>query len=135
MTNDPPKNCSAGPKGDNLYDWVATIIGPEDSPYAGGVFFIDVHFPKEYPFVPPVITFRTRIYHCNINSKGMICIDRLNEGWTPALTISMVLSEVVGIMKDPNPHEPLVGSIANEYITEKAKHDATAADWTRRFAS
>jgi ubiquitin-protein ligase len=131
---EPPGNCSAGPKGDNLYEWVATIMGPSGSPYQGGVFFLDIHFPTEYPFKPPKVVFRTRIYHCNINSNGNICLDILKDQWSPALTITKVLLSICSLLTDCNPHDPLVGSIAQQYITERENHDKVAAEWTRRYA-
>lgn len=131
---DPPSNCSAGPKGDNLYEWISTITGPTDSPYAGGIFFLDVHFPQDYPFKPPKVVFRTRIYHCNINSQGAICLDILKDNWSPALTISKVLLSICSLLTDANPHDPLVGSIAQEYLNNREEHDSTAREWTKRYA-
>ena len=43
ITLDPPPNCSAGPKGDNIYEWRSTILGPPGSVYEGGVFFSGYH--------------------------------------------------------------------------------------------
>lgn len=103
ITLDPPCNCSAAPKGDSLYEWVSTIVGPQGSIYQGGVFFLDIHFPQDYPFKPPKVTFRTRIYHCNINGQGAICLDILKDNWSPALTISKVLLSICSLLNDPNP--------------------------------
>ena len=132
---EPPCNCSAGPKGDNLFEWVSTIVGPQDSPYAGGIFFLDITFPADYPFKPPKVTFKTRIYHCNVNSQGNICLDILKDQWSPALTVSKVLLSICSLLTDANPDAPLVGNIASQYRENREEHDRTAQEWTRRYAS
>jgi ubiquitin-conjugating enzyme E2 E len=134
ITLDPPPNCSAGPKGDNLYEWLSTIFGPPGSVYESGIFYLDIHFSTDYPFKPPKVTFKTRIYHCNVNSQGAICLDILKDNWSPALTISKVLLSICSLLTDCNPHDPLVGSIANQYLNNREEHDKVAKEWTKRFA-
>ncbi|KAI8607515.1 ubiquitin-conjugating enzyme E2-16 kDa [Chytriomyces sp. MP71] len=135
LGRDPPSSCSAGPAGEDLFHWQATIMGPSDSPYSGGVFFLSIHFPTDYPFKPPKINFTTRIYHPNINSNGSICLDILKDQWSPALTISKVLLSICSMLTDPNPDDPLVPEIAHLYKTDRAKYEASAREWTRKYAT
>ena len=76
---------------DDLFTWEAKIKGPENSPYENGTFKLKMEFPTDYPFKPPKIVFITKIYHCNINSYGGICLDILKDNWSPALTIDKIL--------------------------------------------
>ncbi|KAA8579247.1 hypothetical protein FQN60_007188 [Etheostoma spectabile] len=105
-----------------LFHWQATIMGPSDSPYQGGVFFLTIHFPTDYPFKPPKVAFTTRIYHPNINSNGSICLDILRSQWSPALTISKVLLSICSLLCDPNPDDPLVPEIARIYKTDSQRY-------------
>ena len=135
LQRDPPANCSAGPTGDSdLYNWTASIMGPDDSPFQGGVFFLNVQFPVDYPFKPPKISFTNRVYHPNINANGSICLDILKDQWSPALTISKVLLSISSLLTDANPNDPLVPEIAHIYKNDRPRYENTAREWTRRYA-
>jgi ubiquitin-conjugating enzyme E2 D/E len=134
LTADPPANCSAGPLEDDIFHWQATLMGPQDSPYEGGIFIMNIKFPGDYPFKPPKVTFETKIFHPNINSSGGICLDILKEAWSPALTISKVLLSICSLLCDPNPDDPLVPDIARMYKNDRDKYNRTAQLWTIQFA-
>ncbi|EOA17603.1 hypothetical protein CARUB_v10005963mg [Capsella rubella] len=134
LQKDPPTSCSAGPVAEDMFHWQATIMGPADSPYSGGVFLVTIHFPPDYPFKPPKVAFRTKVFHPNVNSNGSICLDILKEQWSPALTISKVLLSICSLLTDPNPDDPLVPEIAHMYKTDRAKYEATARNWTQKYA-
>ncbi|CAG5122938.1 unnamed protein product [Candidula unifasciata] len=134
LGRDPPCNCSAGPVGDDIFQWQATILGPADSPYQGGVFFLTITFPSDYPFKPPKVAFSTKIYHPNINSNGSICLDILRSQWSPALTISKVLLSICSLLTDPNPDDPLVPEIARTFKTNRTEYNRLAKEWTAKYA-
>ncbi len=135
IISDPPANCSAGPVDEDLFHWKATIMGPTETPYQGGVFYLDIYFPSDYPFKPMKINFITKIYHPNIDSSGNICLDILKNNWSPALGISKVLLSICSLLDEPNPDDPLVVDIAKLYKNNRDKFIANATEWTLTYAS
>ncbi len=135
LQNEANENVSAGPSGDNLFEWDGMIIGPTKTPYEGGMFRLKIYFPVDYPFKSPKVIFTTKIYHPNINSGGIICLDILKTQWSPALTISKVLLSICSLLNDPNPNDPLEPVIAKQYVEDKAKYEEIARQWTLQFAS
>lgn len=134
FTKQPPQNCSAGPIRDDLFDWQATIIGPDRTPYEGGVFFLEVHFPQDYPFKPPMVKFVTRILHPNIGEDGEIGLEILHDNWSPALTLAKVLLSVTALLAEPEAREALRPEVAEEFLRARAEFEKRAREWTERYA-
>jgi len=130
----PPGNCSAGIKDADIYVWEATIMGPHDTPYFGGIFTLSISIPTDYPFKPPKVQFVTKIYHPNISYNGAICLDILKDRWSPALNISNVLLSICSLLDDPNPDDPLEPEIANLFKCDKETYKQNAIMYTRRYA-
>ncbi|KAJ3968944.1 ubiquitin-conjugating enzyme/RWD-like protein [Lentinula raphanica] len=122
------------PSDDNLFLWKGQIPGPSGSVYEGGVFDLEVTLASDYPFTAPRVVFKTRIYHMNISERGDICIDILKHNWSPALSLFKVLLSLSSLLTDPNPRDPLVGVIANQYTVNRQLHDSTARQWTQLYA-
>jgi len=123
---------SVGPKGDNLFEWQAILAGPEGSPYEGGMFFVDLVIPADYPFRPPTVSFETRIYHPAINGQGGICRAQLGE-WSPGTKIY----DIALTLKDwlIHPVGDLVGEIHSILETNRDLFDKNARDFTKKYAT
>lgn len=136
LSRQPLDHITAFPSEDDIRVWSAVIHVPEDhdSLYAGGTFHLNISFPASYPFVPPKVTFVTRIFHANISRMGSICIDLLKTAWSPALTIGKVLLSIRSLMDDPNPSDPLAPEVADLYVADREKHDETVRKWVKRYA-
>ena len=135
ITTNPTPGISAHLKEENLYEWEAAIEGPSDSPYEGGTFLLDITFPAGYPFKPPKVTFLTKIYHCNINSKGCVGLDVLRENWSPASSARTILVSIQALLTDCYPDNALVPEIAEQYVNNREEHDRICKEWTKKYAS
>jgi|AntRauTorckE5430_2_1112549.scaffolds.fasta_scaffold34372_1 ubiquitin-conjugating enzyme E2 D/E len=136
MLSSPPDNVHVSlPSESNLSDWEVTITGPENTPYAGGKFMLSFSFPETYPFKPPKIAYKTKIYHPNIKSDtGEICTSILYDDWAPTLNVTHCLDALFNMMKCPTADSPLEESIANILRDKPKEFEKNARKWTKEHA-
>ncbi|KAG2743793.1 hypothetical protein P692DRAFT_20809890 [Suillus brevipes Sb2] len=109
--------------------------GPQDTPYEGGHFEVDIVIPDSYPFQPVKMKFLTKVYHPNISSaSGAICLDILKDAWSPVLTLKSTLISLQSLLCSPEPNDPQDAEVAKHYTTSKRSFDETARYWTQIYA-
>ena len=97
-----PPGISAFPSPASLLVWTATLLGPADTPYEDLTFKLRLEFPSNYPYSPPAVTFKTPIYHPNVDFSGRICLDILKEKWSAAMNVQSVLLSLQSLLGEPN---------------------------------
>jgi ubiquitin-protein ligase len=66
LARNPPDGVSVGlGEDENIFHWDLLIVGPPDTLYEGGFFNAKLDFPPDFPNAPPVMTFKTPIWHPN----------------------------------------------------------------------
>ncbi|XP_052123393.1 ubiquitin-conjugating enzyme E2 D2B-like [Frankliniella occidentalis] len=139
MATSPLPYARAKPREENIRIWDASVMGPVGSPYEGGKFNFTMTFYSDYPSRAPKVTFKTKIYHCNINPIGNVCLNILKMqadggSWSSGMGVNSILLSMHQLLGEPNPDDPLVRSISQMYKKKRDEHDRIARRWTEEFA-
>jgi ubiquitin-conjugating enzyme E2 A len=121
---DPPSGVSASPSNeDNMFCWQASVIGPDESPWEGGIYKLRLQFPDQYPDKPPRVRFLTEMFHPNIFADGSLCLDIIQDKWKPIYTVSSILSSIQSLLCDPNTDSPANQDAAKLYQSSKKEYN------------
>ncbi|KAG7145908.1 Ubiquitin-conjugating enzyme E2 2 like protein [Verticillium longisporum] len=127
MQTDPPAGVSASPVPDNVMTWNAVIIGPADTPFEDGTFRLVMQFEEQYPNKPPAVKFISQMFHPNVYATGELCLDILQNRWSPTYDVAAVLTSIQSLLNDPNTGSPANVEASNLY---KDNRKDRARRWT-----
>ncbi|KAF2735473.1 UBC-like protein [Polyplosphaeria fusca] len=112
-----PPSSASDPSSD-LTSLDVLLAGPTGTPYSKGVWRLHLDIPTNYPTAPPTATFRTRLWHPNVDeSSGAVCVETLKRDWSSDLRLRDVLVTISCLLIQPNPASALneaAGQLANE---------------------
>lgn len=120
LSSDPPQGVSGAPTADNVLVWNAVIFGPEDTPFEDGVFKLVLTFDESYPTKPPHVKFVVKMFHPNVYANGDLCLDILQNRWSPTYDVAAILTSIQSLLHDPNPNSP-ANAEAAQMFTESRK--------------
>ncbi len=128
----------------NIRNWRVSLLGPKDTSYKGGLFFLSISFPNDYPTKAPEVCFITPIYHVNVNPKapafagaeslGHVCISTLNW-WKPEYTMREVLTNIFALFYLGNPDSPYGLDRADEFRNNRALYEEKIKKFTKIYAN
>ncbi|KAJ5794044.1 Ubiquitin-conjugating enzyme E2 [Penicillium paradoxum] len=96
---------------DDLSQLTILLTGPAGTPFSQGLWELHLKMPNDYPKSPPKATFKTRIWHPNMEElTGAVCVDTLKRDWQPNLTLRDVLVTISCLLIYPNPDSALNAS-------------------------
>ena len=120
---------------DQITNWNVHIMGPDDSPYKGGKFTVNIDFSDNYPFKCPKMIFVTKIYHPNIKlDTGEICAEAIKNSWVPTLNAEYIIKMLIELIGNPNPENPQEAEIARECLMSKGTFVKNAEEYTQKYA-
>ena len=127
----------------DIFNWKFTMVGPQDSPYSGGLFHLKIKFPENYPKKQPEVCFITPIYHVNVNPclpkgkggdpLGHICISDLNW-WKETQDLRQLFVDIFALFYLGNPDSPYGVDRANELRNNKSLYDKKVRYFTKKYA-
>ena len=127
--------CLLGLVNNDIFHWKFSLIGPQNTPYGEGIFFLTADFPEDYPQGRPEVRFCNKIYHLNVSqSNGHIGISILNN-WTPKTPMIDIISGIYVLFYEQNPLSCYSGNMAREYENNRNEFDRKAKEWTKKYAS
>ncbi|CAF4141367.1 unnamed protein product, partial [Adineta steineri] len=130
-----PDYIFAEPIKTNIFHWRATILGPSDTPFEGGIFILDIICSDEYPFKPPQCTMKTNMFHPNISSIGKIYIRILEDDWRAVLTIENILLSISSILDNPAMDNPINHEAARYFRENRREYNSIVREYTLKYAN
>lgn len=114
------KSISAFPDGANIFLWVGTINGPENTPYSGQSYKLQLEFTNSYPYSAPIVKFITPCFHPNVDhTSGVICLDILKDQWSALYDVTTILLSIQSLLGEPNNDSPLNTQAATMWSNQK----------------
>ncbi len=84
----------------------AVIIGPAETPFEDGTFRLVMHFEEQYPNKPPGVKFISQMFHPNVYGTGELCLDILQNRWSPTYDVAAVLTSIQRYDDNATMNEP-----------------------------
>lgn len=109
--------------GSKRYIYLTASFRPEGTPFEDGTFHLQLTFDESYPTRPPACRFLTPIFHPNIYADGSICLDILQNRWSPTYDVTALLTSIQSLLPDPNPTSPANSAAAKLFTERRAAYE------------